>query len=322
MMIDFTQMTIGQIREHVAGLTPTLELVAKLRTDERKGVQKLADQLQRQIQRQEEMEERFAEMLIFEKKYWEQGLEIIVGVDEAGRGPLAGPVVAAAVVINPDFRLLGLNDSKKLSEEEREEYYDLICQQAVAYGVGVVDHQEIDQINILQASFQAMRLAIQNLTQDLNQKGVAPEIVLVDGDKVIPGLAFRQQALVGGDGRSISIAAASVLAKVTRDREMVEMEKLYPGYGFERNKGYGAPEHLQGLRELGPSPIHRLTFSVVRQATYSDQYKAYAELLTSAKEIAVLKEVGVTIGKDSGDLTLEEVQDLRELYVKCEKKLR
>lgn len=318
MMKDFSQMTIGQVRDYLGKIKPTQELVDQLGNDQRKGVQKLADQLNRQIQRQLKMESRFATMLRFEREYWDQGLQMIVGVDEAGRGPLAGPVVAAAVVIDPDFHLLGLNDSKKLSEEEREEYYDLIQEQALGVGVGIVDHQEIDQINILQASFKAMRLAI----QELASQGIEPGIILVDGDKFIPGVATRQEPLVGGDGASISIAAASVIAKVTRDRVMIEMGEKYPGYGFERNKGYGAPEHLQGLRELGPTPIHRQTFSIVRQAIYSKKYHTYAELLASAQELAALKEVGIVIGKDNSDLKMEEIQDLRELYIKFEKKLR
>lgn len=317
-MKDFSQMTIGQVRDYLDGVKLTQELIDQLYNDQRKGIQKLADQLNRQSQRQQEMEKRFATMLNFERKYWDQGLQTIVGVDEAGRGPLAGPVIAAAVVIDPNFRLLGLNDSKKLSEEEREEYYGLIQEHAVGVGIGIVDHQEIDQINILQASFKAMRLAIQELVS----QGIEPEIILVDGDKSIPGVANRQEPLIGGDGASISIAAASVIAKVTRDRMMRKMGKKYPGYGFERNKGYGAPEHLQGLRDLGPTPIHRLTFSVVRQSIYSKKYHTYAELLASAQELAALKEAGIAIGKDNNDLKMEEVQALRELYVKFEKKIR
>ena len=191
-------------------------------------------------------------MWAIEDGCFEEGYQIICGVDEAGRGPLAGPVCAAAVILPPHVEIPGLNDSKKLSDKRRRELFPVIKEQAVAYGIGIATHEEIDEINILQATYLAMERA-------MNQLSVKPELALIDGNRAKDfGLPVR--TVVKGDSLSASIAAASVLAKVTRDDMMLEMAETYPGYGFEIHKGYGTKAHYAALTEMGASPIHRMTF--------------------------------------------------------------
>lgn len=176
----------------------------------------------------------------------------VAGVDEAGRGPLAGPVFAAAVILPRDVLIEGINDSKKLTEKKREELFDVIREKAVAYSIYSVDEKRIDDINILQATFEAMRGAVGEL-------GIKPEFVLIDGDKT-PGLDIPHKTVVKGDSKSMAIAAASILAKVSRDRYIVKMGEKYPGYGFHKHKGYGTKAHYEAIAELGISPIHRKSF--------------------------------------------------------------
>lgn len=187
-----------------------------------------------------------------EQGYFDSGVKIICGVDEAGRGPLAGPVCAAAVILPPNADIPGLNDSKKLSDKRRRELYPVIMEQAVAYGIGFADHNEIDEINILQATFLAMERAISQLT-------VKPELALIDGNRE-KDFGIPVKTVIHGDSLSASIAAASILAKVTRDDLMLKMAEEHPQYGFDVHKGYGTKAHYQALSEYGPSPIHRRTF--------------------------------------------------------------
>ena len=196
--------------------------------------------------------EQQAAMLDLENCAYEMGFQAVCGVDEAGRGPLAGPVFAAAVILPPGLIIEGLNDSKQLSEKKREELFDIIQREAVAYGIGMADHKEIDQVNILQATFLAMRRAVEKLSP-------APDLVLVDGNRD-PNLGIETHTIVKGDARSASIAAASILAKVSRDRYMMELDKLYPAYEFAKHKGYPTKEHYQAIRDSGVSPVHRKTF--------------------------------------------------------------
>jgi len=191
----------------------------------------------------------------FEGQAWRAGIDTIAGVDEAGRGPLAGPVVAAAVVIDPRRRIRGLDDSKRLTPREREDLFRIISERALAVGAGLVDHAAIDRINILRATEAAMLDALSRLA-------VAPDLVITDFVR-LNTLACRQKNLVHGDARCASVAAASIVAKVTRDRIMVELDAKYPGYGFARHKGYATPEHLDALDRLGPCPVHRRTFAGV-----------------------------------------------------------
>ncbi len=198
----------------------------------------------------------------FERHARSQGYLLVAGVDEAGRGPLAGPVVAAAVILHPDRPIEGVNDSKKLTERQRELFFDRITAEALAIGIGSSPPEQIDRINILQATRQAMLEAV-------NQLAPCPDILLIDGITTISS-PLQQQTIKQGDGRSASIAAASIIAKVTRDRLMHEFDRQYPLYGFARHKGYGSAAHLAALRQHGPCPIHRASFRGVRELVTGD----------------------------------------------------
>ena len=195
--------------------------------------------------------------LQFEKIAYQSGYTCVAGLDEAGRGPLAGPVTAAAVILPPGLSITGVDDSKKLTADKREKLFDIIMNQALSVGVGVVSPAEIDRINILQATRQAMRAAVMSLS-------LQPDYLLIDGITTIES-SLPQKTIKKGDSLSLSIAAASIIAKVTRDRHMIEMDLIYPGYGFARHKGYGSADHMSAIKRLGPSPIHRLTFGGVKE---------------------------------------------------------
>ena len=186
----------------------------------------------------------------YEKEY--EHLGYVCGIDEVGRGPFAGPVVACAVILPKDCSILYINDSKKLSEKKREELYDIITKEAVSFGIGIRDNKRIDEINILEATYEAMREAISNLK-------VKPDVLLNDA-VTIPGVDIKQVPIIKGDAKSISIGAASIVAKVTRDRMMCEFDKMYPGYDLANNKGYGTAAHIEGLKKYGPCEIHRFSF--------------------------------------------------------------
>ena len=208
------------------------------------------ERLKKQQEKLEKELARLKAMSVYEEQY--ASCSYICGIDEVGRGPLAGPVVAGAVILPKDHTILYLNDSKKLSEKKRELLYDEIMEHAVATGIGMVGPARIDEINIRQATYEAMRMAIENLQ-------VKPDVLLNDA-VTIPEVEIPQVPIIKGDAKSISIAAASIIAKVTRDRLMKEYDQVIPGYDFAGNKGYGTKAHLEGLRRLGPSPIHRRTF--------------------------------------------------------------
>ena len=208
---------------------------------------------EQELKRQAKLEKeraRIETMKVYEKEYESPGW--ICGIDEVGRGPLCGPVVASAVILPKDCQILYLNDSKKLSEKKREELYDVIMEQAIAVGVGMASPERIDEINILQATYEAMRQAISSLK-------VKPAVLLNDA-VTIPGVEIPQIPIIKGDAKSVSIAAASIIAKVTRDRMMVEYDRMYPGYDLASNKGYGTKVHMEALRTIGPCEIHRRTF--------------------------------------------------------------
>jgi ribonuclease HII len=213
----------------------------------------LAKQLEKEAKAAEKLKkeiERTESLMIYERKFADKGY--IAGIDEVGRGPLSGPVVACACILPADHRILYLNDSKKLSEKKREELYDVIMNEAVAVGLGMVPPKRIDEINILQATYEAMREAISKLR-------VKPDILLNDA-VTIPQAGIPQVPIIGGDRKSVSIAAASIVAKVTRDRQMAEADRLWPVYGFARNKGYGTRKHIEALKKYGPYPIYRRSF--------------------------------------------------------------
>ncbi len=191
--------------------------------------------------------------LLYERTAHEEGYSLVCGVDEAGRGPLAGPVFAAAVILPPDTIIEGVNDSKKLSEKKRDALFDVICSRALAYGIAAADEREIDEINILNATYRAMERAVAMLEP-------TPDLVIVDGNRLPPGLEVEARTLVKGDALCHSIACASILAKVSRDRFMLAMAEKYPQYSFEKHKGYGTAAHIEALRTHGVSPIHRRSF--------------------------------------------------------------
>jgi len=244
------KMTKKSVEEYVK----TLDIYDAIKYIEKKQEEINLDSLLKKYTKKKEAYEkeilRYNAMCEFENKLYSEGYKSIAGVDEAGRGPLAGPVVAAAVILKKDEFIEGLNDSKKLSEKKREELYDTITKKAVAYGVGIVDEKCIDKINILNATKLAMHEAL---------KKINPDYVLIDAVK-LEDLNVKQDAIIKGDAKSVSIAAASIIAKVTRDRIMSDMDKIYPNYGFIKHKGYGTKEHIDAIKKFGASKIHRNTF--------------------------------------------------------------
>lgn len=246
------QVTIAQVKlefmqADMAGIPALLE---KYRSDTRSGVINICRQYRLKFEEYENEIKRIDAMKHYERKY--KDYTYICGIDEAGRGPFAGPVIAAAVILPKDYDILYINDSKKLTEKRREELYDDIIKNALSYGIGSVPPETIDEINILQATYEAMRRAVANLK-------IKPDILLIDA-VTIPDISIPQVPIVKGDAKSISIAAASILAKVTRDRLMAAYDKIFPGYGFAQNKGYGSRQHIEAIKRLGPCPIHRKSF--------------------------------------------------------------
>lgn len=235
----------------------TDELVHSLRMDDRKGVQQLLRQHDKKMQKIKEQEEQFLQMTVFEKKAYASGVQYVAGIDEAGRGPLAGPVVVAAVILPEDFKLLGLNDSKQLNESTRNRFSEIIKEEALSYAIVSVDSQTIDRMNIFEATKLAMKQAIRQLQ-------IEPEHILIDAVR-LEGIPYSQETIIKGDAKSISIAAASILAKVERDRYMKDLHQQYPMYGFDTHMGYGTKQHLEQLKIHGATPHHRRSFSPVQQ---------------------------------------------------------
>lgn len=243
---------IAEIKQKFADckMAELAQLLSFYEEDGRKGVQTVIASARKRLLAYERELARMEGMKRYEKEY--AAYSYICGIDEVGRGPLAGPVVAGAVILPKDCSLLYLNDSKQLSEKKREELYISIMETAVAVGIGYNTPARIDEINILQATYEAMREAVANLT-------VKPDLLLNDA-VTIPKLTVRQVPIIKGDAKSISIAAASIVAKVTRDRLMVKYDTLYPEYGFASNKGYGSASHIEAIKKYGPTPIHRKSF--------------------------------------------------------------
>lgn len=246
------EKSIAQIKAEFAAAEPQLRaaLMDSYASDGRAGVQTLLKKYQKEADNERLEDARLETMLAYERKYGSYAC--ICGVDEAGRGPLAGPVVAGAVILPKECKIRYLNDSKKLSAKRREALYDEIMEKAVSVGVGMASAARIDEINILQATYEAMRSAVAQLT-------VQPQVLLNDA-VTIPGISVMQVPIIKGDAKSLSIAAASVIAKVTRDRLMVQYDEVMPEYGFAGHKGYGCAQHIRAIQEFGPSPIHRATF--------------------------------------------------------------
>ena len=248
--------TIKEIKERLATIDDLDHpLFEELILDGRAGVQAAISKRKRELQKQVDEDLRLEKMLAYEKELYTQGIQLIAGVDEVGRGPLAGPVVAAAVILPEDCKISGLNDSKKIPKSKHKEIYEAVLQNAVAIGIGIKDNQVIDQVNIYEATKLAMMEAIGQLEPQ-------PQHLLIDAMKL--DLPIPQTSIIKGDANSLSIAAASIVAKVTRDQMMEEFDCEYPGYDFTQNAGYGTANHLAGLDKLGVTPIHRRSFEPVK----------------------------------------------------------
>ncbi|WP_314111077.1 ribonuclease HII [uncultured Granulicatella sp.] len=248
--------TISQIKEILSSIHSMEDpMFQQLSLDMRKGVQTALKSCQKRIEKEQKRAEHFIEMQYYERLAYKEGANFIAGVDEVGRGPLAGPVVAAAVILPKNIEDLGFDDSKKLSASKREEIYRLIQEKAIAIGIGIVDADIIDQVNIYQAS----RLAMQQAVSELK---IQPDYLLIDAMKI--DVNTPQIGIIKGDAKSISIAAASIVAKQVRDQMMQEFDELYPGYDFSNNAGYGTTKHLEGLNKKGICPIHRKTFAPIK----------------------------------------------------------
>ena len=248
--------TIKEIKERLATIDDLDHpLFEELIIDGRAGVQAAISKRKRELQKQVDEDMRLEKMLAYEKELYAQGIDLIAGVDEVGRGPLAGPVVAAAVILPKACKIPGLNDSKKIPKSKHKEIYEAVLQNAIAIGIGIKDNQVIDQVNIYEATKLAMMEAIGQLEPQ-------PQHLLIDAMKL--DLPIPQTSIIKGDANSLSIAAASIVAKVTRDQMMEEFDKEYPGYDFAQNAGYGTAKHLAGLDKLGVTPIHRRSFEPVK----------------------------------------------------------
>ncbi|HSO06702.1 MAG TPA: ribonuclease HII [Pelomicrobium sp.] len=301
------QESIEAMRERLLGSDKPVSahLLARLRRDARPGVQKIYAALKRRFERERADRLHHDALLHFERLLWGSGITRVGGVDEAGVGALAGPVVAAAVVFLPDTEIFGIDDSKRLDAQQREELAGIIRARAEAIGVGEADVAEIDSLNIYHASLLAMRRAVEALPQP-------PQHLLVDA-RTIPSLEIPQSAYAKGDGLNFSIAAASIIAKTHRDRLLTEIGATYPEYGFASHKGYDTPEHRAALERLGPCPAHRLSFPVIREicGNCSPLFYALRRELEAARDRAGLKVFEEGLAQRIGELDEAEARKLR-----------
>ena len=268
-------MKINEVKELLAG-TPTCEQLAELKADERSGVQKLLAAYYKRLEKAAQEKERFTKMLSYEKKYYAQGIQYVAGVDEAGRGPLAGPLVIAAVILPQDVFISGLNDSKQLSAAKRDKLYDEVLAKAVAIEVNIVSVSNIDKYNIYTATQRGMAEVLEHLP-------VRPQVALIDAMPV-EAKGMETVSIIHGDALSASIAAASIIAKVTRDRIMERMDVLYPAYGFANNKGYGSGAHMQAIAEFGATKWHRRSYEPVKSMQLEPVAAAVNELYSPQLE--------------------------------------
>ncbi|MBF7093766.1 ribonuclease HII [Streptococcus sp. HF-1907] len=248
--------TIKEIKYRLAEVTDFSDPYwLEVESDTRSGVQTAIKQRRKAIQADLDEDERLENMLRYEKELYLKGIDLIAGIDEVGRGPLAGPVVAAAVILPKNCKIKGLNDSKQIPKKKHEEIYETVMAQAMAVGIGIKDNQVIDEVNIYEATKLAMKEAVEQLA-------IQPQHLLIDA--MVLDLPIKQTKIIKGDATSLSIAAASIVAKVTRDRMMTDYDDKYPGYAFAKNAGYGTKDHLKGLDEQGITPIHRKTFEPIK----------------------------------------------------------
>ena len=299
--------TLEAMRERLlnGGGSVSARTLAQLRRDDRPGVQKLYATLKRRFERERDERLRLAAMLHFERLLWQSGLTDVAGVDEVGIGPLAGPVVAAAVVFPPGAEIAGIDDSKRVDPARREELAELIRAQAAGIGIGLCEVEEVDRLNVYHAGLEAMRRAVAALPR-------RPQHVLVDA-RTIPGLEMPQNPYAKGDGLNFSIAAASIIAKTHRDRLMVELDRAVPGYGFASHKGYNTPEHRAALERLGPSAIHRRSFPAIDEicGKCSEGFYALRRTLDAARDRAALEAFERNLAARSGEIGELESRKLR-----------
>lgn len=281
---DLTHLSVAEIEARYvrSGEAVTSQLLGKLRRDPRRGVRRIYETLQRRHEKERDERLRCDSMLNFERVLWRSGLRHVAGVDEAGTGPLAGPVVAAAVVFAPDTAIEGVDDSKRLDPARRARLAEVIRKEATGIGIGIAEVEEVDRLNVYHAALQAMRRAVEALP-------VEPEHVLVDA-RTIPGLSVPQNPFQKGDGIDFSIAAASIVAKTHRDALMEELDARFPGYGFARHKGYGTADHQRAIRELGPSPVHRRSFPMIREVCgeFSERFYGLRARIAEASSCSAL----------------------------------
>ncbi len=305
--MNLSQLSVEEIRRYVAnGDAPVSpQILAKLKRDPRQGVRKLYEALKKRHEREKEERLRLDAMLNFERILWRSGIERIAGVDEAGTGPLAGPVVAAAVVFPPHVELYGIDDSKRLDPAERTRLAEEIRNAASSVGIGVADVGEIDRLNVYHAALLAMRRAVKAL-------GEPPQHILVDA-RTIPDLDIPQNPFNKGDGLNFSIAAASIIAKTHRDSLMDDLDRRYPGYGFAKHKGYSTPEHQDAIRRLGPSPVHRMSFTFIRElcGEYSARFYALKEQLEDVQDASALGAFEAALKQEREQLDDNEYRKLK-----------
>jgi ribonuclease HII len=305
--MKFSDLSIEEIRERILqGNQPiTAHFLNKLRRDPRQGVRKISEFLKKRYEKERAERLRILNMLNFERVLWKSGIRSVAGVDEVGIGPLAGPVVAAAVIFPPGTELAGVDDSKQLEPEQRVKLAAAIRQSATAIGVGLAEVSEIDHLNIYHAALLAMRRAIEALS-------LKPEHLLIDA-RVIPGISIPQNSFNKGDGINFSIAAASIIAKTHRDRLMEELEKKYPGYGFAQHKGYSTSEHQNAIRGLGPCPVHRLSFPFIRElcGEFSELFYSLKQQLQEVDSAAALRTFEKQLKERWSELDEKEQRKIR-----------
>lgn len=308
-----SRLSVAEIRKMIAETRPDDAVIERLSLDSRAGVRAIVRSLVRGRERMRRLDGRFDEMLAIERTLRSAGHCCIAGLDEAGRGPLAGPVTVGCVILPEDARLPGLDDSKKLTPSNREEMYARIVETARAWCVVVESHLEIDELGILGAVMKGMREAVERLA-------LRPDMALVDGN-VEPGLACMERAIVDGDARCVSIAAASVLAKVTRDRIMAELDARWPAYGFAGHKGYGCRKHVEAIRAHGPCEMHRFSFHTVIEEAPPGTVRAALEMrLRNARSAEELECAANGIRRNSGRIREKDLEFLREVYRACRKR--
>jgi len=307
---EISKITVAQLRQEYLenGVIPSRDVLEELRSDCRRGVRQICRSIENREAARKEKERRCGQLLKLEESLRAEGYQMIAGVDESGVGTVAGPVVAAAVVFSPGVKILGVDDSKRLDEKTRQDLLVEINQRAAGIGIGIAQVEEIDSINVYQASLQALKRAVRNLP-------MRPDYLLVDA-RVVPQTKIQQECFVKGDSRHFSIAAASILAKTRRDSLMIDLDSLYPGYGLATHKGYATPQHLEAIRRKGPSPIHRTSYQCISELVgkCTDVFYRLKDSLSEARSQARLSEWHQEFLEGRSQLRVGEIRKLQTLF--------